>query len=119
VTWKSVLARLIAYPLAVAVGDYLLAGIHFAAPAQWIAVGAVMAAISVAFDAVGLDRLGTLGSPVLYAILVAGIVRLTPSLMPQVITTRPGSIGMGVLLGLVRLALHWIRFGARTAVRTR
>jgi hypothetical protein len=119
VTSINMLARAIAWVVAVAAGDYLFAGIRFAAPSQWVAVGLVMAVISMAFDAVVRNQLGRWISTLLFAVLAAGIIRLTPSLMPQVVTTRPGSIGVGLLLGLVQVGTHWALHGSSGLFRGR
>jgi hypothetical protein len=111
-TWKSVLARMIICPIAVAIGDYTFPGVRFAAPSQWIAVGLVMAVISTALDTLFLDRLGVLGASLLNAVLVAGIVRVAPNMMPQVSATRTGSILVGVLLGLVEAVMFQLLFGS-------
>lgn len=107
VTWNNALARLVLNPAVVALGDYLFAGIHFAAPSQWIATGVVLAVISLALDTIFLDNLGMWWSALIIAILFAGIIYLSPSLMAQVAVTRPGAIGMGLLLGLVEVIMYW------------
>lgn len=118
-SWMKILARLIACPIAVAIGDYFFAGIEFAAPSQWIAVGVVMAVIATALDTLFVNRHGWVGSSLLFIILVSGITRLTPSIMPEVETTRLGSIGLGVLLGLVQVVMHWSFSGAPSVLRAR
>lgn len=111
-TWKSVLARLVICPIAVAIGDYTFPDVRFAAPSQWIAVGLVMAVISTTLDTLFLDRLGVLGASLLNAVLVAGILRAAPNLMSQVSTTRTGAMLVGVLLGLVEAMMFKLLFGS-------
>lgn len=106
-TWKNALARLVLNPAMVALGDSLFGGIHFAAPSQWIAVGVVLAMIALALDLIFLDNLGTWWSAVIDAILFAGIIYAIPSLMARVTVTRPGAIGLGLLLGLVEAVIDW------------
>lgn len=107
-TWSNALARLILNPAAVALGDYLFAGIHFASPSQWIAVGVVFAVISLALDTILLDSLGVWWSAFLLAVLFAGIFYLSPSLMAQVAVSRPSALGMGALAGLLEAAMYWL-----------
>lgn len=111
-TWRNALARVIACPTAVAIGDYLFAGVQFAAPSQWIAVGLAMATLSMVLDVLFEDRLRWWGSALLFTVVVAAIIHRAPDLMARVETTRPGAIGVGVLLGLVEVIMHWSLFGA-------
>lgn len=119
-TWTNALSRFVLCPLAVAIGDSLFAGVSYANAGQWVLVGFVLAAFSIAGDMTRLDRMGHTGAFLTDTLSATLVVWASQFVLPGVAITFTGALLTGLILGLSEAVMHRrVQMSRRRGVRER